>query len=370
MTLIDEIRIHPEEGAKRLESECKPGLLALARRLCPDEGDAEELVNRTLAEAVAHIDSLISRPALFGWMCQILVDCHAKDNRRKSRAVEAADSETVATAMDEDAEARLFREVDAGILRDAIETLPPDIRKTVVMHYFMDIPVREAAKVLAVPTGTVAWRLHYARMLLAAKLGATAKKPGGKALLIILALAALTAIGAAVVTAVGDARNTPPAPAGGTPLSEGGYGAQDSSPLREEAVAEGDRGSTAADTQGQSAAAASTPPFPHSSTPTLSQSSTPTLSSSTGETMNTPRMIAAAAISAASALAYNSLAPHTNTEDTDFWDTRGYDVTPASSDFGVCETELLRLDRTSAASQNVVNPFRRTGLPGTFLIVR
>lgn len=86
--------------------------------------------------------------------------------------------------------------------------------------------------------------------------------------------------------------------------------------------------------------------------------------------MNTPRMIAAAAVSAASALAYNSLAPHTNTEDTDFWDTRGYDVTPASSDFGVCETELLRLDRTSTASQNVVNPFRRVGLPGTFLIVR
>ena len=269
MTIIDEIRIHPEEGAKRLESECKPGLLALARRLCSDEGDAEELVNRTLAEAVANIDSLISRPALFGWMCQILVDCHAKDNRRKSRSVEAADSEAVENAMDEDAEARLFREVDAGILRDAIDTLPADIRKTVVMHYFMDVPVREAAKVLAVPTGTIAWRLHYARMLLAAKLGAVAKKPGGKALLIILALAALAAVGAAVMTAVGDARNTPPALSEGTPLSEGGYGAQDSSPLREGAVAEGDWGSTASGNR-QSATDTSTPPLTHSSTPPLS----------------------------------------------------------------------------------------------------
>ena len=247
MTLIDEIRIHPEEGAKRLESECKPGLLALARRLCPDEGDAEELVNRTLAEAVAHIDSLISRPALFGWMCQILVDCHAKDNRRKSRSVETADSETVGTAVDEDAEARLFREVDAGILRDAIETLPADIRKTVVMHYFMGIPVREAAKVLSVPTGTIAWRLHYARMLLAAKLGVAAKKPGVKALLIALALAALTAIGAAVVTAVGDARDTPSALSEGPPLTEGGstYG----QPPSERGVAQSAGGSTATDRQ-------------------------------------------------------------------------------------------------------------------------
>ena len=84
-----------------------------------------------VTEAIPHIDSLIFRPALFGWMCQILVDCHAKDNRRKSRSAEAPDNETVAAAVDEDAEARLFREVDAGILRDAIETLPDDIRKTV-----------------------------------------------------------------------------------------------------------------------------------------------------------------------------------------------------------------------------------------------
>ena len=279
MTLIDEIRIHPEEGAKRLESECKPGLQALARRLCSDEGDAEELVNRTLAEAVAHIDSLISRPALFGWMCQILVDCHAKDNRRKSRSAEAPDNETVAAAVDEDAEARLFREVDAGILRDAIETLPDDIRKTVVMHYFMGVPVREAAKVLSVPTGTVAWRLHYARMLLAAKLGAAAKKPGGKALLVALVLAALTAVGATVATIVGEARNTPPALSEGTPLSEGGYAAQDSSPLQEGAVAEGDWGSTAPDT-----------------------STSPT----TGDTMNTTKTtstLAAAALAVATGIA-------------------------------------------------------------------
>ena len=52
-----------------------------------------------VTEAIAHIDSLISRPALFGWMCQILFDCHAKDNRRKSRSAEAPDNETVAAAV-------------------------------------------------------------------------------------------------------------------------------------------------------------------------------------------------------------------------------------------------------------------------------
>ena len=199
MDIVEEIRKDPENGTRRLESEYKVGLMALARRFCADEGDAEELVNSTLAEVVASIDRYAEQSAFFAWMARILVRRHGHDTERKSNETVMLSPETVESAADPAAESRIFSDVDSSILRDAIEGLPEEIRNTVVMHYFMGIPVREAAKVLSVPTGTVAWRLHYARMLLAAKLGATAKKPGGKALLIILALAALTAIGAAVV---------------------------------------------------------------------------------------------------------------------------------------------------------------------------
>ena len=131
-------------------------------------------------------------------MCRILVRRHAKDTRRKINGSIVCDPEAVDLAVDEAAEELIFREVDAGIARDAIEQLPEDIRKTLLLHYFMDIPVREIARILSVPAGTVKWRLHYARMILAAKLGAAAKKPGGKALLLALALCGLTALGAAV----------------------------------------------------------------------------------------------------------------------------------------------------------------------------
>ncbi|MBQ6248165.1 MAG: sigma-70 family RNA polymerase sigma factor [Kiritimatiellae bacterium] len=207
MTIIEELRENPEEGARRLERECKPGLLALARRLCNDEGDAEELVNRTLAEAVARIDSLLSQSALFGWMCQILVGCHAKDTRRKSNN-DIVYPGTVPDMPDESAHQAIPLELDHATLRDAVDNLPAEDREVLLMHYFMDIPVAKMAKVLAIPAGTVKSRLHYARKALAAKLGAkvgeVAKKPGGKALLLALALAALTAVGAAVVVAVGD----------------------------------------------------------------------------------------------------------------------------------------------------------------------
>ena len=205
MTIIEEIRNNPEEGAKRLERECKPGLLALARRLCVDSGDAEELVNRTIAEAVANIDSLLSQSALFGWMCQILVGCHQKDTRRKSHG-EIIYPGIVPDVADEDAQEEIYRNLDHSLLREAIARLPEEDREILLLHYFLDIPIAKMAKVLAIPAGTVKSRLHYARKALAAKMGAkvaeAAKKPGIKAVLLALLLCGLTALGAGARLAV------------------------------------------------------------------------------------------------------------------------------------------------------------------------
>ena len=95
----------------------------------------------------------------------------------------------------------------------------------------------------------------------------------------------------------------------------------------------------------------------------------------TGGTSMSKTKAAAAVLSAAMSAAplaasYNSLAPHTNTENTDFWDTRGYDIEPESSASGVCSTALNRLVRTEAVSDNVVQSFRRTGLVGMVITFR
>ena len=195
-SIVDEIRNNPEKGAKLLESEYKAGLMSLARRFCTDESDAEALVNRTFAIVVDKIDSYLEQSAFFGWMSRILINCHSKDVRRKSNEMEFCDADIPEDAPDDDASARVFREVNASILRDAIDRLPKDMKQTLLMHYFMDMPVREVAKVLAVPSGTIMWRLHYARQILAAKLGANLKKP----LVVVLAVAGLfLAVSAAVV---------------------------------------------------------------------------------------------------------------------------------------------------------------------------
>ena len=175
MDIVEEIRRDRESGAKRLETEYKAGLMTLARRFCHDTGDAEELVNRTFAAVVEGIDDYLEQSAFFAWMCQILTNIHSLDTRRKSNS-EVVYPGKVPEVADDDAQEAIYRNLDASLLREAIKQLPDDIRKAVVLHYFMDIPMREMARVLMSPTGTVAWRLHCAREMLAAKLGVAADK--------------------------------------------------------------------------------------------------------------------------------------------------------------------------------------------------
>ena len=202
MSIVDEIRQDREKGAKRLESEYKVGLMALARRFCADESDANELVNRTFAIVVENIDSYLEQSAFFGWMSRILVNCHSKDMRRKSNEIEVSNPSLPEEAEDDDACARVFRAVDASLLRDAIEQLPPEIKHTLMMRYFMDMPIKDVARVLAVPSGTVMWRLHYARQILAAKLGANIKKP----VVLLVAAALFLMASAAVVVGKGNVK--------------------------------------------------------------------------------------------------------------------------------------------------------------------
>ena len=190
MTIVEELRTDRESGARRLEAEYKAGLMSLARRFCADDGDAEELVNRTLAAVVEGIDDYLEQSAFFGWMCKILENIHAKDVRRKSNRTVAGDAEAVDGASDDEAGDRIFREVDASLLRDAIAELPADLKDALMLRYFMDLPVSRVARILSAPEGTVKWRLHCARMVLSAKLGAATRRPGGKMALLALILLA------------------------------------------------------------------------------------------------------------------------------------------------------------------------------------
>ena len=201
MDIVEELRQDREAGAKRLESEYRAGLLAMARRLCSDLSDADELVKRTLAAVVAGIDDYLEQSAFFGWMCRIMINLSSADRRRRSDRDVTYPGDLPETADDAAHEA-IYRDVDASILRDAINTLPKEMKEAIVMHYLMEQPVARIAKFLALPVSTVKWRIHCARVELTRRLTSSAKKPGVKAVLLALALTALTAVGAVGVAAI------------------------------------------------------------------------------------------------------------------------------------------------------------------------
>ena len=210
MDIVEELRQNRDSGAKRLVSEYKAGLMSLARRFCVNESDAEELVNATFAKVVDNIDDYLEQSAFFAWMCQILTNLFRESVRRKSNKNEIFSGD-VPEVADDGAQEEIFRNLDHSLLRDAIRELPADQRELLLLHYFMDMPVAKIAKFLSIPNGTVFSRLHYARKAIAAKLGAAAKKPDGRALLLALALCGIAALGATASLAVGRLLSSAPA---------------------------------------------------------------------------------------------------------------------------------------------------------------
>lgn len=173
VTTVDILRTDRESGAKLLEREYKARLCAVARRLGVDETEAEALAYRTIDEAVRAIDGYTEQSAFFPWLCKILVNSHAKDVRRKSNATVdfvAELPEPTAPEVQADGSQTIVEAVDAGLLRDAIDSLPADMREAVVLRYFLDLPIARMAKILSLPIGTVKSRLYYARVALAQRL--------------------------------------------------------------------------------------------------------------------------------------------------------------------------------------------------------
>ena len=165
MQLWELIAADVESGARELVSEYGARLFATAYRICGNEKDAEDLVQRTFVRVVERIGSFNGRSAFFTWMCAILVNFHRMDRRGKARNALALGEEASADVADPspDPAGRLADEDEAVAIRRAVAQLPELERETVVLHYFNGFSVPEIARMQKTPEGTVYYRLHQAR---------------------------------------------------------------------------------------------------------------------------------------------------------------------------------------------------------------
>ena len=377
MDIVEELRQNRESGARRLETEYKAGLMTLARRFCQDSGDAEELVNRTFAAVVEGIDDYLEQSAFFAWMCQILTNIHSMDVRRKSNQ-NIIYPGIVPDTPDEEANEEIYRNLDHSLLRDAIQSLPKEMKEVIVMHYLMEEPVPQVAKFLCQPVTTVKWRLHCARKALAAKMGVKmhemAEKPGGKAVILALLLCGLTALGAGIGLAVAHLLPSP------------------SVAVEQQADNSKDAGQAETGTLSFSTSS-NLPQSPSAATPSATDCYRPPATENSslttqGENMNKTTTTRAAAMLAAATFATSAVIPNTaNAYDwsgyatlKETWNNHSpaYSSFVATSDWNWPGSVPSTFDDAAAASAHYgvksgyscfVNPTSRNTLPGSLIAI-
>lgn len=129
---------------------------------------AEELTQDVLMTVYQHADSLRNKDCFFGWLFQIAGNCHLQHLRRLKR-----DIDTVALAAPElisakrDDTGRLDRGKDFLRWMDLLE---PMEREIMMLRYVEELGYQEIATALAVPLGTVKWKIFNAKQKLSAQL--------------------------------------------------------------------------------------------------------------------------------------------------------------------------------------------------------
>ena len=135
-------------------------LYRIAWSWCHDKHLADDLVQETLARALAKIDSLREEGRLQVWLTQILANLY-RDQFRRIQPETGLDTDILpAQGGPEDATDRsqlIMR------TRKAIESLKDDQRQVLTLVDIAEFSYADTAAILSVPVGTVMSRLSRAR---------------------------------------------------------------------------------------------------------------------------------------------------------------------------------------------------------------
>ena len=200
------------EGALQLMAEHRVQLFAKAKSLCDNEDEANELVIRTIDQAIRKIDTYSGEGDILSWMMAILENLHNHDWRspvvRGTTVLDGDELEKLVGA-DWSTDEQILKNSDGEAVRTALRQIDPEFKRLVLMRYYDEFTLREIANVLNMPISTVGRRMQMALRILAGKLEAEFSKAKPKLASLGVFLLAGSLFGAAAwgvveaVTAVG-----------------------------------------------------------------------------------------------------------------------------------------------------------------------
>jgi RNA polymerase sigma-70 factor (ECF subfamily) len=149
--LVDDARAGSVEALERLLESVWPDAYRIAYSIVRDRAAAEDAAQESCATVYGSISTLRTAGAFRVWFYRIV----AREALRQARS-SASQTAQAAEQVPPDRESRLD-------ISRALDTLSPELRAAVVLHYYADLTSREISEVLGVAAPTVRFRLMLAR---------------------------------------------------------------------------------------------------------------------------------------------------------------------------------------------------------------
>lgn len=171
-TLLAAIRAGDQVAAEELVDRTYSAVFASIYRLCGDSDLAADLTQETYQKAWSALAGFDGRSQLFTWLYRIAYTTFLNYIRRPRRMTSLDEPDSF-EPRDEtpSADEVLIEQEEAEHLREAVMTLPEDLRFTVTAHFWGGLPVKEIARIENITTVAIRKRLHKAFSLLESTLG-------------------------------------------------------------------------------------------------------------------------------------------------------------------------------------------------------
>lgn len=162
------------ETLNLLFESCRGRLFASALRILPRRQDAEDAVQDAMLAAFTHLGEFQGRADFLTWATRIVINAALMQIRKvRSRPVISWDQqngeieESFSSEFMEDQKPtpeQIYQQVEQRrLLEEALWQLPADHRRAVQICKLADCSLKDAARALGVPIGTVKARLHRGR---------------------------------------------------------------------------------------------------------------------------------------------------------------------------------------------------------------